>query len=310
MHTLRPIRRLPLDELRSAVEEAESYASRAAPEALRELRDRIVIAYSGLGEAAAWTAYWIIREVAPQAPLEIYPADALAFHVLAYRRSRRDEYSVASDTTVYLFAGPGGENQAVFVRDAAVNTGAALVVVSHRLPPVIEQRLGEEVLLVNPPGVYTLSSTILAARLAALIVERLAERNVRVERVLDESGSLADVVDDLVERHGVDAARVYGCSGCAYIHTATMRAPAALAAWMTGGRRLDVQEALGFLASGWPGGEARLIYTEADEDAVREVRFRLMTGGVGFAELRLRTDPVTAPVYAVILAHLEAQSTR
>ncbi len=295
--------RLGRDELKRVVEEAERYASRAAGEAAREARERIVFAYSSLGEVAAWTAYWVLREVAPQAPVEIYSADALAFHVLAYRRSRREEWSVASDTTVYLFVGPGGENQAVFVRDAAVNTGAGLVVVASSLPPVIEERLGEEPLLVTPPGVYTLSATIFAARLAALLVERLAERNVRVERVAEETGSIAPVVDELLERHGDEARRVFGCKGCVYAHTATLRGPAAFAALASGGVRLDVQEALAAIASGGLRGALRIIYTEADEDAIRELRFRALTSGLEVAELRLRTDPVTAPVYAMILAH-------
>ena len=295
--------KLGREELREAVGEAEVYARRAAEEAAREARERIVIAYASLGEVAAWTAYWVLREVAPQAPVEIYSADALAFHVLAYRRSRREEWSVASDTTVYLFAGPGGENQAVFVRDAAVNTGAGLVVVAAGLPPVIEERLGEEPLLVTPPGVYTLSSTIFAARLAALLVERLAERNVRVERVSEETGSVAPVVDELLERHGDEARRVFGCKGCVYAHTATLRGPAALASLLNGGRRMEVQEALAAVAAGGLHGPLRLIYTEADEDAVRELRFKALMAGVDVAELRLRTDPVTAPIYATILAH-------
>ena len=295
--------KLGREELRKAVEEAEDYARRAAEEAAREARERIVIAYASLGEVAAWTAYWVLREVAPQAPVEIYSADALAFHVLAYRRSRREEWSVASDTTVYLFVGPGGENQAVFVRDAAVNTGAGLVIVASSLPPVIEERLGEEPLLVTPPGVYTLSSTIFAARLAALLVERLAERNVRVERVSEETGSVAPVVDELLEKHGDEARRVFNCKGCIYTHTATLRGPAALASLLSGGRRVDVQEALAAVAAGRLEGSLRIMYTEADEDAIRELRFRALMAGVDVAELRLRTDPVTAPVYATILAH-------
>ena len=300
--------RLSRDELRRVVKEAEDYARSTAEEAAREARERIVVSYASLGEVAAWTAYWVLREVAPQAPVEIYSADALAFHVLAYRRSRREEWSVASDTTVYLFVGPGGENQAVFVRDAAVNTGAGLVVIASSLPPVVEERLGEEPLLVTPPGVYTLSSTIFAARLAALLVERLAERNVRVERVSEETGSIASVVDELLERHGDEARRVFKCKACIYAHTATLRGPATLASLLSGGVRMEVQEALAAVAAGLLKSPLRLMYTEADEDAIRELRFKALMRGVDVAELRLRTDPVTAPIYATILAHAQLEN--
>ncbi len=295
--------RLDRSELKRRVAEAEGYASRVAGEVASEARERVVISYTGSGDIPAYTAYWILREVAPTAPVEIYPGDALAFHILAYRRSGRDEYSVASDTTIILFAGPGGENQLLLVRDAAVHTGAGLVVVAPRLPPLIEERLGPEPLLVEPPDPYPLGATILAARVAAVLAARMGERNVRVERVGRETGDVASIVDDLLERHGGDAERVAGCHSCVYTHTPTMRGPALLAARMSGGFAVGVQELLGYLAAGGSTRGVALLYTSADEDVVRELRFKCMSRGASIVELRMATDPVTAPLYATILLY-------
>ncbi|WP_048191962.1 hypothetical protein [Pyrolobus fumarii] len=298
------LEKLSIESLEARVKEAEDYASRVVDEMLKEARERIILAFASMGDTPAWIAYWMLREVAPTAPVEIYEGDALAFHILAYRRSKKDEYGIASDTTIYAFVGPGGENQLVFIRDAALHTGAALVVITPKLPPIIEERLGPEPLLVEPPGPYPLSASILAARLAAGLVEKLAERNVRVERVTGEARDLRSVVRELVEKHGADASRVLECKGsCATVYTPTLKGPAMLASRINGSRPLSVQEMLALIAAGTNFDKVSLMYTTTDEDVVREVRFKSMTSGASLAELRLQTDPVTAPLYATMLLY-------
>ncbi len=299
---------MSVDELFSTVKRGEEEASRIVDAVLGEIRERLIISYTGVGSIAAYTMYWILREVAPQTSVELYSGDALAFHVLAYRRSRRDEYSVASDTSVVLFAGPGGENQLLLVRDAALYTGAGLIVVSHRLPPVVEQRLGGEPLLVELEPPYPLYATILAARLGAVLASRRGERNVRVERVSRETADVSSVVRELVERHGADAERLLTCRPCIYAYTPTMTGPARLAAIMTRSVSMGVQECLSALSWGVDVKGLALLYTSADEDAVRELRFKAMTSGLDIRELKLGTDPVTAPLYATILLYARGGS--
>ncbi len=268
-----------------------------------ETRARIILSYTGAGGVAAWTAYWILKQLAPGVQTEIQPGDALALHVLAYRESG-DELSPASDTTIFLFVGPGGENQSIMVRDAAVYTGAQLVILAPRLPPLLRDRLGDEPLVEEVEGVYTIVAPIAAAILAATIAKTRGYSSIRVKRVAEEASTLTEVIDELLDRFAVAARAVRECRGpsCTCIYTPTMRSAALLHSHLYGSRPLGVQEALSLPRQGLAQ-RILLFYTSGDADAVREVRFRALTGGSRVDELLLPTDPLTAPLYAILVVH-------
>lgn len=268
-----------------------------------EAREKIIFSYTGAGGVAAWIAYWFVKQLAPGVSVEIQPGDALAFHVLAYRESR-DEYSPASDTTVYLFVGPGGENQSIMVRDASLYTGARLAIISPRLPPLLRDRLGEEPRLLELDGVYTILAPIAAALLALEIGESRGYSGTRVKRVEREVLTLTEVLDDLLERFSDTARRAAECRSveCTVIYTPTMRSAAILHSLLYGSRPLGVQDALAAFMGG-VGGRVLLMYTRGDADAVREVRFRALSRGASLVEVVMPTDPLTAPIYTILVLH-------
>lgn len=280
-------------DVAEAVRRAEEWAGASLGELLHAFSGcrRIHVAWLGLrARAAGLVLYWFLRQLT-SLDVELVLGEAAAYHTAAYRGS--------GGVCLLLYVEEGAESSAVRVCDAYRFTGVeSVTVLSPPLPAPVAARLrGQGVSLVDLPG--WLEAVILSARLGLGLAERHGAGGVRVERLRGELGDLAGVAREAAERFS--ALRSIG-EGDFIAYSPTMEPPALLA-WRPGVTLLPLSAASALIASGrLRGARLYMLYTGVEDDLAREARFKasLSTPPLSLVEVRVNTDPLTAPIYASI----------
>lgn len=303
------------EPLPQALRRAEEWGKRLAAEVGPKLAglDHLVVAYAGLGyaEAAAYTLYWLVEQLAPKLHVDIHVAEEAAYHVLAYREK--------SNTALILFAEEGEENNVLRVSDAARLTGSSVFIISPPQPPIVSARLGDAAELVELPGarspVYALA---VAASLGFEIARTRNPESNRVRRLKAEIGSYTPVLGDLEKRYrdfidGVVEAVRRG-EDCLLSYTPTMRPAAAVLSSVLSVANVTVQREPVSTTIARIVQVRRLpqllllLRTDVEEDVVRELKFKttmlMPSKQPRTLELHIRTDPLTAPIYGSLVAEI------
>jgi len=298
--------------LRELVGKAERWSNESVAESLGFLEpaSRLYIAFlgDGYGEAAAYLAYWFIRVLAPNLYVEVHPGEDLTYHVFAYQ----EEEHVAG-TRVVVFAEEGVENPLARLADAARLTGTRLLIVSPPTPPLVEARLGEPHVRVLLGGNAVLEALFYAAKLGFELGRKKGVKSFRTDRLGGEIGNYAEVVEELVEKYRGFTEAVRGISeDVAVAYTPTMRPAAVLlrSYFEARGVAVSTTTVAGLvrrLSAGRVPRNVVLLYTGVEEDSIREARFKasmmMPSRQPRLIELHMKTDPLTAPIYASILVY-------
>lgn len=297
-------------EVKASTATAVELADRISPRIASELsagNPKLYISYAGFSysKAAAVSLYRTLTQLA-QVDVVLEDATTLIYHVLAYREN---------PSSIILFVEPGNENTLGRLADTAKYTGGTLVALTPPLPPILKQRVEQsaevvEVAAEKPVVTYLSTALLVAAKLA----DASGGVKLRINRVLSEVSSLDEAVEELVERYkqqiGEMARLAVGNNDSVVIFTPTME-PAAIvyvsAAFSRGGttRMLSVSEALAAisLAEKLKWSSVLILSTDAEQDSVREIQFKLSMKNPNTRKIlvNVRTDPLTAPLYATIL---------
>ena len=298
--------------LRELVEKAEKWSNESVDEGLGFLEpaSRLYIAFlgDGYGEAAAYLAYWFVRVLAPNLYVEIHSGEDLTYHVFAYQ-----EETTVANTRVAVFAEEGVENSLARLADAARLTGTRLLIVAPPTPPIIEARLGEPHVRVLLGGNATLEALFYAAKLGFELGRRKGVKSFRTDRLGGEIGNYAEVVEELVEKYRDFIESVKSVSGdVAIAFTPTMKPAAILlrSYFEAKGVQASMMTVAGLvkrLSTGKVSRNVVLLCTDVEEDSVREARFKasmmMPSRQPKLIELHMKTDPLTAPIYASILVY-------
>ncbi|GEM_PF-6711019 len=300
------------EELRSA---AERIAETARSPTLSFLDEdiRLYAAYCGrhYAPAAAWLLYWPPAQIAER-NISITSIEALVYHLLAYREERAG---------VVAFVEPGCENMLLRLSDAARHTGTYVAAVTPPLPPVIESRFtGTELLEVEEAPLIT-GFVLLAAWLAARLLETAGSIELRRKRYLEELKTLDSVVDEVAEAYREDLKRLRGSAPSEIAATPTMMPAAYVARHFYETSRHDIGRSrvsvvpisslLPSLTQGVPsrtqdgekkGSDVIVFASSVEEDLLREIRYRAsIAGREDIHVVTVGTDPLTAPLYAILL---------
>jgi len=221
----------------------------------------------------------------------------LTYYIAPYDESREAE--------VVATATPDGYSDLYLLLDQLVLTGHRVTVLSGDLPEQIKSRFS------YVDSLEVLWDELGLLRLAQLVAYSVAslsrgDLRRRARRVLDECTSLHVVADDLVERYReeLDALRSTLVRPHVVTYTPTMEVAAQLLAYGS-------DRSLAVLAD-LPSVHAYLRRVSKDVVAfttdveVYSLRYHLSKVaelGGRVVELRLRTDPLTAPLYALILVY-------
>ncbi len=301
----------PLEPLEESLRAAESWSRRVVDEVARLLEgSRIFSAYAGYsyGEAAAYTFYWFVRVLAPKLRSSVHPLEDLTYHVLAYREPEERDVVVA-------FVEEGGENNLARLADAAKHTGARLVAFTPPLPPVIEARLGENAVVVEvPSGRPSVYALVLASLLGFAVARNHSPDSERVKRLSSEVGDYLSVFSELRSRYEgfvADLAEELRSGKQVLVaYTTTMRPAAALLESIASRHAPVLREPVSAALSRLVKQRALppvlvLLKTDVEEDMVRELKFKtsmlLPSRQPRLLELHIKTDPLTAPVYASLV---------
>jgi hypothetical protein len=304
----------PVESLRDSLREAEKWSRSIASDLLSFIgAGRLYVAYGGGGyaEASAYTFYWFLRVLAPRRRAVVHSLEELTYHVLAYREPEEAE-------TIVAFVEEGEENNLARLADAARLTGAKLVAVTPPIPPVIEARLGQQSMLVElPPGRPSVYSLVLASLLGYRVASEEAHDSERFKRLGSEVGNYLEVLQDIATRYAGlvnELVEVLETANPLLVsYTPTMRPPAALLESIASNKLPILREPVSSTL-------ARLVRyrnlppslvimkTDVEEDMVRELKFKLSmllpSRQPRIVELHVRTDPLTAPIYASIIIEL------
>jgi len=289
MHVLERIR----SSLSSQQElEASSQILRRAIEGRRYVLVTSTGMFRGLGRYLAQ----LVNSLTSSSTYYVEPYE-LTYYIAPYDESR--------EVDVIATATPDGYSDLYILLDQLVLTGHRVTVISGNLPEQLKGRFSY-VDLVEVP--WNELGLLRLAQLVAYSVASLSRGDLRrrARRVLDECTSLHIVVEDLVERYREELNTLRSILVRPHVvtYTPTMEVAAQLLAYGSD-RSLAVVADL-------PSVHAYLRRVSKDVVAfttdveVYSLRYHLnkiAELGGRVVELRLRTDPLTAPLYALILVY-------
>lgn len=296
--------RVPEDggALRRSVEEAEAWAREAASSLAGFLAgvEAPLIAYTGQGYVASTVLYWGLTILSEKTPLHL-DGEAVAYHLAPYREGLR----------IAVFSAAGTENTLFRLLDTARLTGHRLLLVSPKPPENLGYKVEHHQHLEVPLGLDPLLAEALLALKTAV---RLSARpgSMRSSRLRVEADDIAGAVPELLEIYGGklrELAEILGGGDVAVVYTPLMEAPALLLRDLAEPQGLRVRlYKLQSVAHRPPPARGIVALTTSVEGfIVRELRMRALQVGSSVEELEIRTDPVSAQVYGIIL--VEALST-
>ncbi len=216
-------------------------------------------------------------------------------------------YDEGKEKPVIVFVSPTGLTELNILLDQLRWTGHSIAVAAPTpLPEVIRTKLGGVSFIDLGPseGPWLLASLVSIA-LASSGAGRGPE--VRRSRVSEEALTLEEVVDDLISHYEGVLGRLASFVREPYVVTATPTlwavAEALAYSRIMKSRRLlvrpsAVSEVVRFI------NRVLMIQTDVEEYSLRHIKSLSLTAATRFAELRLRTDPLTAPLYGLILARV------
>ena len=275
-----------------------SSLSEAYKEALEEARrlkgprvgDGSLIASSGPAEAAGLTLYMASLHAGARTSYST-TAEA-AVHVIPYRHDIEG---------VIVFTADPKDSRVLGLAEAGSAMELEIVVVGPEMHGAYEARLeelGVERVIVE--GAAPLLSMMIAALHWA--PRMMGQREERYRRELEELGSAMEWAS---ERYGDSIGRASRAPHKTVYYTPSTRPSAVYyKALNPGSRAAPLEEA----PSAGDGGV--VFMASVEEPLYRDVLLACRVRGVRLEEFKINTDPVTAPVYAAIIASLLAGSIR
>lgn len=216
-------------------------------------------------------------------------------------------YDEGREKPVIVFMSPAGITELNILLDQLRWTGHRIAVAAPTpLPEVIRAKLsGVSFIDLGPSEGPWLLASLVSIALAGSEAGKGPE--VRRSRVSEEALTLEEVVDDLISHYEGVLGRLASFVREPHIVTATptLWAVAEALAYSRSlrARRLlvrpsAVSEVVRFM------NRVLVIQTDVEEYSLRHIKSLSLTAATKFAELRLRTDPLTAPLYGLILARV------
>jgi len=216
-------------------------------------------------------------------------------------------YDEGREKPVIVFVSPAGLTELNILLDQLRWTGHRIAVLAPTpLPEIIKAKLGGVSFIDLGPseGPWLLASLVSIA-LAGSDAGKGPE--IRRSRVREEALTLEDVVDDLVSHYEEALGRLASFVREPHVVTATptlwVVAESLAYSRNLGSRRLlvrpsAVSEVVRFI------NRVLVIQTDVEEYSLRHIKSLSLTAATKFEELRIRTDPLTAPLYGLILVRV------
>lgn len=293
-----------MNELIERVREAEKWAKenkdKVVEFALRH--ERLAITYTGSSIIASKIFSHTLRTLTPSANIVEACIDTLTYHVAPYTEG----------LGVIVFAEKGTENSLIRLLDSTYYTGNNVLLITPTPIQMVKNRLRGQGLIVVNIRDKLLGEVMLASVSGYEIAKRLRredEGKLRFNRLGMEVHDYTSIVDELVSIYRLQLEElkenVDKISLIAY--TPTMEPVAYLAQKLLLEKKrlvplLELTRTISlFEEKLLEKGLVLLFSTTVEEYSVKELLFKSMASRAKVLELKIRTDPLTAPIYGLIL---------
>jgi len=273
-------------------------ASRLSPyigKILSFLREgnEVVITYTGMYSSPATYLYILLKSLTTLNAYLVEP-ELLTYYIAPYGEERGYRAVVINSE--------GGEGALMRVLDQLNYTGYDVMLLTYNhMPEVIKSKVSDERLLKLPSSDMLLYHTVLGLTVA----EYLQRSGVRGFRLWDELSNLKPVVSDLLLTYCEKLGEIKEFIQEPFLITSTPTM-VGVAESITYSHSITVPHYL------VPLNVVRyyvkyinrvlIVSTDVEEYSLKEVKGLGLTGAVRLAELRVRTDPLTAPIYGLIIS--------
>ncbi len=276
-----------LDAIRDeAVQELKNF--------IKEVSRKLILTYAGPHSSPARYASLVLSSLTAVNSGWMHPQD------LMYYTAPYDE---GHEAGVVIFASDAGLNTLAMLIEQLVWTGhKVLIVTQHELPDTISFRIPEDAVIINlNTDDWLLTTHVLIARAIAEFGE---SKGVRLERLGKEASDVRPIIKDLLEEYAdtLDRVREFVRTPTVVTASPTMWGPAEAIAYSNytrTGRYLAEPEAVPQVSVFT--GKVLIISTDVEEYSLKQIKSLPLTTSVKVQEVRLHTDPLTAPIYGIIL---------
>lgn len=293
-----------MNELIERVREAEKWAKenkdKVVEFALRH--ERLAITYTGSSIIASKIFSHTLRTLTPSTNIVEACIDTLIYHVAPYTEG----------LGVIVFAEKGTENSLIRLLDSTYYTGNNVLLITPTPIRMVKNRLRGQGLIVVNIRDKLLGEVMLASVSGYEIAKRLRredEGRLRFNRLGIEIHDYTSIVDELVSIYRLQLEElkenIDKISLIAY--TPTMEPVAYLAQKLLLEKKrlvplLELTRTISLLEEKLlEKGLVLLFSTTVEEYSVKELLFKSMASRAKVLELKIRTDPLTAPIYGLIL---------
>ncbi len=214
-------------------------------------------------------------------------------------------YNEGRELDILLIATPGGLSDLYLLLDQLVLTGHRVALVTEPLPESMKARFGSVELAEVQLGRMGLLKLLASLAYSVSKVAR-SELRRRADRVAGECLSLAQVADELVEMYSEELKAIRGVFLEPHIvtYTPTME-PVAEMVSLGYGKSLAIMADISsaHLYVDRFARKVLLFTTDVEVYTVRYYLTKIAERGGKVVEVRVRTDPLTAPLYALLLLY-------
>lgn len=294
-----------MSELVERVREAERWAKENKDKlvefALRH--KRLAVTYTGLSIIASKIFSHTLRTLIPSSSIIDACIDALTYHVVPY----------TENLGIMVFTEKGTENSLIRLLDSTYYTGNNVLLITPTPVQIVKSKLRGQGLIVVDIRDKLLGEVLLASISSYEVAKRLRRKEqgkLRFNRLGIEVHDYASIVDELISMYRLQLEElkenIDEISLIAY--TPTMEPVAYLVQKLLLERKkrlvplLELTRTISLLDEKLL--ERRLVLlfsTTVEEYSVKELLFKSMASKARVLELKIRTDPLTAPVYGLIL---------
>lgn len=265
--------------------------------------ERIAVTYTGLSIIASKIFSYTLRTLSPSFNIIEACIDTLTYHIVPY----------TEDLGIIAFVEKGTENSLIRLLDSAYYTGNKVLLITPPLVRMIRSKVrGQELIEVNINDVL-LSEIILASVAGYEIARRKIredDKALRLNRLRIEVHDYSSIVYGLISsyrmqlnelRDLLDKVEIIGYTPTMepvayYMQSIILEKTRKLIPTIELTRTLSLVEDKKILD-----GIMVLFSTTVEEYSVRELLFKSIPFKIKVVDLKIKTDPLTAPVYGIIL---------
>ncbi|MCX8184180.1 MAG: hypothetical protein N3E43_00235 [Sulfolobales archaeon] len=220
-------------------------------------------------------------------------------------------YDEGRELDVLLFSTPEGLNDLYVLLDQLVLTGHRVSLISEPLPEILKRKyegVDRVEIELGEMGLLKLLSIL------TYVTSSLSRRDLRrrADKIKEECLSLAEVADEFIERYEREIKTVREALSEFYVVTYTPTLEPAAEMFSLGlsdGRALMADISTVYFYVGRVSSKILAFTTDVEVYTYRYYFNRVVEKGGRVEEVRLKTDPLTAPLYALMLLYYVSRGT-